>query len=206
LDLNPSELRAILDHKFFLSQNLGREASIDEASADFLERYMDAFRTEQLRLHNLIQIDEIKKHQWVESEKAGRDIGLEKAAQDWRIKYAEIYRAESEALEKQGFLTLEVTVVNRNGIHVRPAGTLSTLAAKFDADVYVSKEGMDHFNFMLQGKPYLNFKSVMLNLLTINACQGTVLNFIAYGRQAKEVLEAIRELIESGFGEKTKTA
>ncbi len=202
-NLTPSELSAIMVHKYHLSENLKREVPIDEAIADFLERYMEDFHKEQTRIQNQHQLEEIKKYRWIESEKAGRDIGIENAAQDWRAKYAAIYRDESEALEKHNFLTLETRVMNRDGIHVRPAGTLATLAAQYDADVYVSKEGdMDHYNFVLKDKPYINFKSVMINLLTINAAQGAKLTFIAYGRQAAEVLEAIKKLIEARFGEK----
>ncbi len=202
-NLSPSELSAIMVHKYLLSKNLNREVPIEEAIADFLERYMEDFHKEQVRLQNQRQLDEINKYRWIESEKAGRDIGIENAAQDWRAKYAAIYREESEALGKNNFLTLETTVMNRDGIHVRPAGTLATLAAKYDADVYVSKEGgMDHYNFVLQGKPYINFKSIMINLLTINAAQGAKLTFIAYGKQAAEVLEEIKKLMEARFGEK----
>jgi len=38
IDLIPSELRAIEDHKYYLSQKEGREVSLEEAIVDFLCR------------------------------------------------------------------------------------------------------------------------------------------------------------------------
>ncbi len=197
-----TELQAIMTHKYYLSLERKTEISLEEATLDFLDKYMEDFRQEQVRLHNLAQMKEIEKHRWIESQKQGHDIGAEAAAKDWRQKYAALYRNECESMEKNGFRTLSVTVRNARGIHVRPAGTLASVAAKFDAEVYVSKaEGMDHYNFILNGKRYMNFKSVMMNLLTLCAGPGQTLDFIAYGEQAQAVLDEIRTLVETGFGE-----
>jgi len=198
----PAELAAIMQHKYFLSIERSAEVTLEEATLDFMDRYMEAFRREQTRLHNQAQVQEIEKFRWLESERKGHDIGQETAAQTWREKYAALYRQECESLEKNGFQNLSVTVRNEKGIHVRPAGTLACLVKNYDAEVYVSKpDQMEHFNFLLKNRRYINFKSVMLNLLLLCAAQGDTLEFISYGREAKEVLAEIKALVESGFGE-----
>ena len=47
-DLTPSELKAIEDHKYFLSQERGAEVSIEEAIGDFLRRYAESWRREKV--------------------------------------------------------------------------------------------------------------------------------------------------------------
>jgi len=56
---------------------------------------------------------------------------------------------------------------------------------------------MDYFNFILQGKKYLNVKSVLC-LLTVKAEKGELLEFIATGTQAKTALENIAAYIGQG--------
>jgi len=201
-DRTPAELAAIMQHKYLTSVERSAEVSLEEATLDFMDRYMEAYRREATQRHIQAQIKEIEKYRWIESQKAGRDIGEENAAQEWRSKYAAIYRQDCESLEKNGFMSLSVTVKNEKGVHVRPAGTLSNLVKHYDAEVYVSKPGcMEHYNFVLQGRRYINFKSVMMNLLLLCAAQGDQLEFLAYGREAREVLTEIKALVESGFGE-----
>ena len=56
---------------------------------------------------------------------------------------------------------------------------------------------MEYFNFILQGKKYLNVKSVLC-LLTVKAEKGERLEFIATGPQAKTALESIAAYINQG--------
>ncbi|MBI2438598.1 MAG: HPr family phosphocarrier protein, partial [Lentisphaerae bacterium] len=111
-------------------------------------------------------------------------------AEEWCEKYAHIWRAEHESLERNGFLQINVVIKSEKGLHFAPASTLSTLAQKFDCEVYLHRAGMDYFNFILQGKKYLNVKSVLC-LLTVAAEKGEQLELIATGPQAKAALEAI---------------
>lgn len=198
VDLSPAELKAIEVHKYFLSQKLKREVSIEEAIRDFVENYHQEWQRWKLQQDNLAQVQQVERHQFLESAKAGKVVGFNAAAAEWRDKYAEIWRAERESLDQNDFLSLTATITNPRGLHMRPCSTVANIAGKFDCDVYVHRPKMEVFNFTLNGKPYLNVKSV-LGLLTIAAIQGDVLEFIAHGREAQAALDAISRYIRDGL-------
>ena len=74
-------------------------------------------------------------------------------------------------------LTKDLTLKNKYGMHVRPAGLFAKVASRFNADVEVEKDGC-----------VVSGKSIMA-LMTLEAVCGTVLKVTASGPQAKEVLE-----------------
>lgn len=197
IDLSPAELKAIEDHKYFMSQEREYEVSIEEAINDFISNYKQAWIKEKLRRDNVEQIEEIKKYKDTRSQEAGYEINENDAAAEWGDTYAHIWREEKESLEKNGFFTTMVVVQNAKGLHMRPASTLATLTGKFDCDVYVHKDGMEHFNFKLKGKKYMNVKSV-LGLLALYVCKGEHLEFIATGREAEKALRAIEVFVNNG--------
>lgn len=86
-------------------------------------------------------------------------------------------------------LTRKVIVSNPQGLHARPADMLVRLANRFRADVQVGKGG-----------EWVDCKSI-LSVLTLGATQGTELSVTADGVDAEEALQAVTELIESGFDE-----
>jgi phosphocarrier protein HPr len=194
-NLTAAELKAIEEHKYFLSQRRGAEVTIEEASADFLQNFADAWRREKLRRDNLEQRDEIEKHKYLRSLEEGRDIGRSSAAEEWCQKYAHIWRAERESLKKNGFERIWVTIENKDGLHVRPVSAVTALAAQFDCDIYVHKEGMVYYNFLLEGRPYMNVRSI-LGLLSIGAALGDKLEFIATGAQAEQALAALAKFMK----------
>ena len=75
--------------------------------------------------------------------------------------------------------TREFTLINKYGLHVRPAGLFAKIASRFDADVQVEKDGN-----------VVSGKSIMA-LMTLEAVNGTVLKVTADGPQAKEVLDEL---------------
>ncbi len=81
------------------------------------------------------------------------------------------------------------TVVNDRGMHARPASKLVRLASSFKSDVTIEKDG-----------EVRNAKSVMGVLLLCGA-KGTTLTIRAQGEDADACINAIGELISSGFGE-----
>jgi len=87
-----------------------------------------------------------------------------------------------------------VTVHNKEGLHLRPVSAVASLAARFDCDVYVHKESMPYYNFLLEGRPYMNVRSV-LGLLSVGTALGDTLEFIATGSQAEQALQALAELL-----------
>jgi phosphotransferase system HPr (HPr) family protein len=195
VNLTPAELKAIQDHKYFLSHQRGTEVSIEEAVADFIKHFADDWRREKMRRDNLEQRAEIEKHKYLRSEAEGRDIGRNAAAEEWCAKYAHIWRAERESLERNGFQKALVTVRNKEGLHLRPVSAVAELALKFDCEIYVHREGMGYYNLLVEGRPYMNVRSV-LGFLSLGTAFGDNLEFIATGIQAGEALAALIQLMD----------
>jgi len=195
INLTAAELKAIEEHKYFLSQKRGVEVTIEEAIADFIEHFEADWQREKLRRDNQEQRLEIEKHKYFRSIEEGRDIGKQSAAEEWCQKYAHIWRAERESLERNGFRKITVVVQNEKGLHMRPVSAVAALAAEFDCDMYVHKEGMVYYNFRLEGRPYMNVRSI-LSLLSLGVNRGDTLEFVATGSQARQALEALEKLIK----------
>ena len=192
--LIPAELAAIEEHKYFMSLKEGREVSIEEAIEDFVEKYRAAWLHEKQRRDSEEQIREIEKHKWFRSVEAGYDIGSRKASEEWVGSYAHLWRAEKESLQAHGFLEIKLVVENDEGLHIKPASKLVEIAQNCDCDMYVHRRGMEYYNFVLEGKEYLNVKSV-LSLLQIDAARGEEIEFIATGVQARDALDEVKSLL-----------
>lgn len=82
-----------------------------------------------------------------------------------------------------------VTIVNRLGLHARAAAKLVTLAARYEADIHVSKDGKR-----------VSGKSIM-GVLMLAAAQGSQITLSARGKDAAEALEALAKLIAERFDE-----
>jgi phosphocarrier protein len=193
-NLTAAELKAIEEHKYYLSQQRGTEVSIEDAIDDFIQHVAEDWRREKLRRDNLEQRNEIEKHKYLRSMAEGRDIGGSSAAEEWCQKYAHIWRHERESLERNGFKRIVAAIQNKDGLHMRPVSAVADLAAKFDCDIYVHKDGMTYYNFLLEGRPYMNVRSI-LGLLSVGAELGDSLEFIATGSQAEAALKALAELL-----------
>ena len=86
-------------------------------------------------------------------------------------------------------LSRVVIICNKRGLHARAAAKFVTLAERFGASVDVIKDG--------QSVPA---RSIM-GLMMLGAGQGTPIELRAEGWDAKEALEALAALVESGFHE-----
>ena len=84
-------------------------------------------------------------------------------------------------------LTKELTLKNKYGMHVRPAGLFAKIASRFNADVEVEKDGN-----------VVSGKSIMA-LMTLEAVCGTVLKVTASGPQAAEALDELEQLVLRKF-------
>ena len=82
-----------------------------------------------------------------------------------------------------------VQIVNRLGMHARPAAEFVKLASRFRADVRVEKEGLE-----------VDGKSIM-GVLMLAAEQGSQLTIRAEGHDAEAALAALCELVDGGFHE-----
>jgi phosphotransferase system HPr (HPr) family protein len=195
IDLTPAELRAIEEHKYFLSLERRAEVSIGEAIRDFLDRFLKDWRREKTRRDLQEQIHAIERHRQARSAAAGGDVDHAVVAEEWCEKYAHIWRAERESLERNDFRRVVVVSRNPAGLHLRPWSLVARTAGVFDCDVYVHKDGMPYWNFLLEGRPFMNVKSVIA-LLSMGVELGDTLEFIAIGAQAEPALAALRELVE----------
>lgn len=86
-------------------------------------------------------------------------------------------------------LRRNVTVLNPQGLHARPADMLVRTASKFTAEIMIGKDS-----------ELVDCKSI-LSLLTLGAAQGTKLTLQASGSDATEALDSIVELFDAGFDE-----
>lgn len=83
--------------------------------------------------------------------------------------------------------TRDFVLLNKYGMHVRPAGLFAKVASRFNADVEVEKDGS-----------IVSGKSIMA-LMTLEAVCGTVLRVTACGVQANEVLNELEALVARKF-------
>jgi phosphotransferase system enzyme I (PtsI) len=93
--------------------------------------------------------------------------------------------------------TVELELVNRDGMHARPAATLVSALTGLDAIVTVQRVGGSAKAVELSGPTAL---------LAIGGRQGDRLRFGASGPDAAAVLSRITELVEAGFGESLEPA
>lgn len=88
-----------------------------------------------------------------------------------------------------GRCAVKVTIVNRLGLHARPAMTFVDLATTFSCDVKVSKPDCT-----------VDGKSIM-EMMMLAAGQGTELEIIAEGDDAEAAAKALKALVDAGFDE-----
>jgi phosphocarrier protein HPr len=86
-------------------------------------------------------------------------------------------------------LTRIVTVPNKRGLHARAAAKFVMMAERFGASVDVIRDGQA-----------VSARSIM-GLMMLGAGQGAAIELRAEGWDAKEALDALAALVESGFDE-----
>jgi phosphocarrier protein HPr len=99
-----------------------------------------------------------------------------------------LYRKGSRAAQAQK-VEKELTIVNRLGLHARPAAMFVRIASRHRAEIWVSKEGEE-----------VNGKSIM-GLMMLAAGQGSKLRVRCDGPDADKAMEELEELIKVGFNE-----
>ena len=83
----------------------------------------------------------------------------------------------------------DVEIVNRAGMHARPAAEFVKLAGSFASRITVEKDGLE-----------VNGKSIM-GVLMLAAEQGSTVRVTAHGEDAPDAVEALAELVGRGFEE-----
>ena len=87
------------------------------------------------------------------------------------------------------FFTKELTILNKLGIHARPAALFVKTANRFACEIFVEKNGEK-----------INGKSIM-GLMMLAAGPGSKLKVHAEGNDASQALTEIESLLDKKFGE-----
>jgi phosphocarrier protein len=82
-----------------------------------------------------------------------------------------------------------VTIVNKNGLHARPAAEIVKLAAKYQSEITIVRDDLE-----------VNGKSIMGVLMLAAECGASIV-VRANGPDAEQAVGAIEQLIANRFGE-----
>jgi phosphotransferase system HPr (HPr) family protein len=91
--------------------------------------------------------------------------------------------------------TVELTVVNRSGLHARPANLFAESAARFGSRITV--ENLD------RGSRPVDAKSILM-ILTAGVQCGQRIRLTADGADEESALASLGALVEAGLGEETE--
>ena len=83
-----------------------------------------------------------------------------------------------------------VEIVNKNGLHARPAAEIVKLSAKFKCDITIVRDDLE-----------VNGKSIM-GVMMLAAEFGSNILVRADGPDAEQAVNAIAELVAAKFGER----
>ena len=87
------------------------------------------------------------------------------------------------------FLTRELTIINKSGIHARPAAMFVKIANRFGSDIFVEKDGEK-----------INGKSIM-GLMMLAAGPGSKVTVLAKGADASQAIAELEQLVQRKFDE-----
>jgi phosphocarrier protein HPr len=83
----------------------------------------------------------------------------------------------------------EVTILNKYGLHARPAAEFVKLANRFSAEISVAKDDVE-----------VSGKSIMGVMMLAAEC-GSAIRIIAKGADSEAAIDALSSLVSSRFGE-----
>ena len=86
-------------------------------------------------------------------------------------------------------VTLEIEIVNRLGLHARPAAMVVKAASQFQSEIFLIKDGTR-----------INAKSIM-GVMMLAAEYGSTLEIEATGPDASAAVAGVAEVFASKFGE-----
>ena len=82
-----------------------------------------------------------------------------------------------------------VTIVNKAGMHTRPASNIVKIASKYRSDFYIIKDG-----YRINGKS-------IIGVMTLAAEQGSTLTLELEGEDEEKAAKELTKFFEEGFGE-----
>jgi phosphocarrier protein len=83
----------------------------------------------------------------------------------------------------------EVQIINKNGLHARPAAEIVKLATRFKSEITMTRDDLE-----------VNGKSIMGVMMLAAEC-GATLMVKAEGPDADQAVDAIADLVARKFGE-----
>ena len=95
----------------------------------------------------------------------------------------------AKKLPDGGFLTRELTIANKLGIHARPAAMFVKIANRFASEIFVEKDGEK-----------INGKSIM-GLMMLAAGPGSKLTLHVKGADAQNAILELEALVKRKFDE-----
>jgi phosphocarrier protein len=95
----------------------------------------------------------------------------------------------AKKLPDGGFLTQELTIANKLGIHARPAAMFVKVANRFACEIFVEKDGEK-----------INGKSIM-GLMMLAAGPGSKLTLHVKGADAHNAIAELEALVQRKFDE-----
>jgi phosphocarrier protein HPr len=82
-----------------------------------------------------------------------------------------------------------VTIINRAGLHTRPAAAIVKLASKFQSEFFIIKDG-----FRINGKS-------IIGVMTLAAAQGSQLELECDGPDEEVAMQELVDYFQKGFEE-----
>jgi phosphocarrier protein HPr len=82
-----------------------------------------------------------------------------------------------------------VQILNRNGLHARPAAEMVKAAARFKSDITITRDDLE-----------VNGKSIMGVMMLAAECGATIV-LRATGPDAEQAVAALADLVAAKFGE-----
>jgi phosphocarrier protein len=83
-----------------------------------------------------------------------------------------------------------VQILNKNGLHARPAAEIVKIAAKFESEITIVRDGTE-----------VNGKSIMGVMMLAAECGASIV-LRAEGADAEQAIDAIAAVIANKFGER----
>jgi len=83
----------------------------------------------------------------------------------------------------------DLKIVNKQGVHARPAGIISRTASQFESEIKIIRDGYE-----------VNAKSIM-GILTLAAPYGTLVTVCACGKDEEAAMSAMEKIFQDGFDE-----
>ena len=83
----------------------------------------------------------------------------------------------------------ELKIVNKHGLHARPAAQFVKIAGRFNSDIRVIKDGLE-----------VNGKSIM-GIMMLAAEPGSLITIVVEGSDEQDAFNALKDLIANKFYE-----